>query len=149
MKKLILAAALMSAFGAAQALEVGVFGGLDLNDRAHDVGVSVGQKFGAFSVTASAERLQQEKVTVQDRYTLLAGYDLLSAGPLTLTGKVGVARLENKAEVSGYSGVVGVGATFALNKTFALTADYRYLEPQQRVVDSRGGNVTVGVKASF
>jgi len=150
MKKLVLLATLMAAFGVASAVEVGVNGSIDnysKNDRT-GYGLTVGQHFGKFSVTAEADREAKRDL---NKYSAVAGYDVLTLGSATLTAKAGLGYLD-KTGVKGnehYVALVGAGVSVPVTKSLALTVDYRYQDGDRKVKLYDGNTVAVGAKFSF
>jgi len=96
MKKLVLLATLMAAFGVASAVEVGVNGSIDnYSDKDRSgAGLTVGQHFGKFSITTEADREIKRNL---DKFSGIAGYDVVTLGTATLTGKAGVTYLYDKS----------------------------------------------------
>jgi opacity protein-like surface antigen len=148
MKKIVLLAALLSAFGIAQAVEVGVTAGRDYaKPHSNDYGLTVGQQFGNYSVTVGYDDVTRSSFK-ENRYSLVGGYDVYKFSGNTLTAKVGAAYI-NDGTTSGYAGTIGAGLTVPVTKNVALTADYRYQEAQKRISKTEGGNISAGVKVSF
>lgn len=149
MKKLLLVTALLSVFGAAQALDLGITAGRDYAvPHSNDYGITVGQQLGKFSVTGEVESVKHVGLK-EVRYDLLAGYDLYSFKGNTLTAKVGGAYVRVEGVKSGYAGSAGLGLTVPVAKNVALTADYRYQQTQKRIDTFTGNSVTAGIKISF
>jgi hypothetical protein len=149
MKKIVLLAALLSVFGAAQALELGVTGGRDYAvPHSNDYGITIGQQMGKFNLTGEVESLKHVGLK-EVRYDLIGGYDLYSFKGNTLTAKVGGAYIKDEGVQAGYAGLVGAGLTVPVAKNVALTADYRYQQAQKRIDTYTGNSVTAGIKISF
>lgn len=149
MKKLAIAAIVLSLAGTASALELGVNGSYDYagTDRA-GAGVTLGQKFGKLGITAGFDR--STKGVDQNRYSLVASYDVAKIGQGTVAVKGGAAYLDNTAGVQdGYAALVGVGYSYPFTKTLAGTIDVRRQYGQDRVQQFDGNQVAVGVKVSF
>jgi opacity protein-like surface antigen len=147
MKKVILITALLTSIGV-QAVELGINGSRDTaNTDRTGVGITVGQKFGSFGVTAGFD--QYKDGTDLNKYSLVGSYDVTNVGPVTLAAKAGVAYLDQKGAADGYAALVGAGASYPLTKQLALTADYRYQAGQSRVSNLNGSTVYAGVKYSF
>jgi predicted porin len=150
MKKLAIASMLALAAFSASAVEVGVNGSYDFGsptDRP-GAGITVGEKFGKFGVTAGFDRYT--KTTDQDKYSLVGSYDVATISKTTIAVKAGAAYISNTGKVAdGYAALVGVGASYPLSKTVALTADYRYQAGQSRVNTFDGSTVLFGGKYSF
>jgi hypothetical protein len=149
MKKFAIATMIALAATAASALEVGVTTARDYagNNR-NATGVTVGEKFGAVTVTAGFDRATLS-ANDQDRYSLVAGYNVAKLGPLTVAVKGGAAYLNNQTGQDGYAALVGVGASLPINKKVALTVDATRQYGQDRVNSFDGNRVTAGVKYSF
>ena len=147
MKKLVLVAALMAAFSA-QAVEVGVNASTDSanNDRT-GYGVTLGQKFGGFGVTAGFDRYT--KGTDLDKYSLVGSYDVTRVGTATVAVKAGAVYLNQKTGNDGYAALAGAGVTLPVTKQLAATVDYRYQAGQSSVRSLDGSTVSAGLKYSF
>ena len=149
MKKLLLVATLLAAFGSAQAIELGVTGGRDYAmPHSNDYGLTVGQQLGKFNVTGEVESVKRIGLK-EVRYDLIGGYDLYSFKGNTLTAKVGGAYIKDEGVKAGYAGLVGAGLTIPVTKNVALTADYRYQQTQKRIDTYTGNSVAAGIKVSF
>jgi len=147
MKKIILVAALMAAVSA-QAVELGINASRDTaNSDRTGYGITVGQKFGSYGVTAGFD--QYKDGTDLNKYSLVGSYDVTKVGPVTLAAKAGVAYLDQKGATDGYAALVGAGASYPLTKELALTADYRYQAGQSRVSNLNGSTIAAGLKYSF
>ena len=153
MKKIALATLLaMTAIATtAQAVEVGVVGGTDFVDGRNDrgtFGLTVGQHFGAFSVTGEADR---EIKSNTNKYSLVGGYDVAKFGTATFTAKAGVAYLDNAAvnNSNRYVGLVGAGVTIPVTTKVSATVDYRYQDGSDTAKKFNGNTVLVGAKYSF
>jgi hypothetical protein len=149
MKKFAIATMIALAATAASALEVGVttardYAGTDRNAT----GVTVGEKFGAVTLTAGFDRATLG-ANDQDRYSLVAGYNVAKLGPVSVAVKGGAAYLNNQTGQDGYAALVGVGASLPINKNMALTVDATRQYGQDRVNSFDGNRVTAGVKYSF
>jgi hypothetical protein len=149
MKKFAIATMIALAATAASALEVGVttardYAGTDRNAT----GVTVGEKFGAVTVTAGFDRTTLG-ANDQDRYNLVAGYNVAKLGPVTVAVKGGAAYLNNQTGQDGYAALIGVGASLPVSKKVALTVDATRQYGQDRVNSFDGNRVTAGVKYSF
>jgi opacity protein-like surface antigen len=153
MKKIAIASLLAFMAATAGAVEVGVVGGSDIltgNHTRNTYGLTVGQHFGDFSVTAEA--LREDKYDT-DKFSLVAGYDVTKLGTATLTAKAGVTYLDQAAIVDHndrYVGLVGAGLTVPVTKQVGLTVDYRYQFKTDDANQKYSGNtVLVGAKYSF
>ena len=149
MKKFAIATMIALAATAASALEVGVTTARDYagNNR-NATGVTVGEKFGAVTLTAGFDRATLG-TNDQDRYSLVAGYNVAKLGPVTVAVKGGAAYLNNQTGQDGYAALVGVGATLPVTKQVSLTVDATRQYGQDRVNSFDGNRVTAGVKYSF
>jgi opacity protein-like surface antigen len=150
MKKIAIASLLALAAVSASAVEVGVNGSYDFggaNDRP-GAGITVGQKFDKFGVTAGFDRYT--KGTDQNKWSLVGSYDVATIGKTTVAVKAGAMYIDNTGRVAdGYAALVGAGVSYPLSKTVALTADYRYQAGQSRVNTFDGSTVLFGAKYSF
>jgi opacity protein-like surface antigen len=154
MKKIALATLLAVAAIAtsAQAVEVGVVGGTDfLNGGPNHgtAGVTIGQHFGDFSVTA--EGLREIKGNT-DKYNLLAGYDFAKVGSATLTAKLGAGYVDNSTITdhgNRFVGLVGAGVSIPVTKAVSATVDYRYQATKDAADKFQGNTVLVGARYSF
>lgn len=147
MKKLVLVAAFMTAFSA-QAIEVGVNGGIDTaNTDRTGYGVTIGQKFNKLGVTAGFDRYTNGNAI--DKYTLMGSYDVTKVGTATVAVKAGGVYLNQKTGNDGYAALVGAGVSIPVTKQLAATVDYRYQVGQSRVSSLNGSTVAAGFKYSF
>lgn len=147
MKKLAIMAALAVATISASALEVGVRGTHNVDAVGDSVGVTVGQKFGAFGVEGAFDR-STRGVSNVNKYSLVGGYDMVKVAGITVTPKAGVSFIDASG-VNGYAASVGVGASLPLTKKVSLVADYAYQRGQERVRAFNGNLVSAGVKVAF
>jgi len=155
MKKLVIAAALMGAVGAASAVEVGLAGGSDLTGvnlgtGRLSVGVPVtvpllGRVTGAFEYSYAAD--QDNKA--YDQYALTLTKDVVKVGPVTVAARGGVAHLDQVTAPSGTAFLVGAAAGFNVTKAVRLeaTVDQRY--GLNGVAGADSTIVMAGVKFSF
>jgi len=149
MKKFAIATMIALVATTASALEVGIttardYAGTDRNAT----GVTVGEKFGAVTLTAGFDRSIQG-ANDQDRFSLVAGYNVAKLGPVSVAVKGGAAYLNNQTGQDGYAALIGVGASLPINKNMALTVDATRQHGQDRVNSFDGNRVTAGVKYSF
>lgn len=155
MKKIIaiwavVVAGMLLAVSSAMAVEVGVNGSYDFGSPTErpGAGITVGQKFGKFGVTAGFDRYT--KTTDQDKYSLVGSYDVATIAKTTIAVKAGAAYISNTGNVAdGYAALVGVGASYPITKAVSLTADYRYQAGQSRINQFDGSTVALGAKYSF
>jgi opacity protein-like surface antigen len=150
MKKIAIAALMALAAATAGAVELGVNGSADsYNGHTRDgFGLTVGEHFGAFSVTAGADRYIKNNM---DKFSLVGGYDVTKLGTATLTAKAGVGFLD-KQGINGsdrYVGLVGAGLTVPVTKQVGLTVDYRYQYGNDAAKPYNGNTVAVGAKYAF
>jgi hypothetical protein len=149
MKKFAIATVIALAATAASALEVGVTTARDYaGTNRNATGVTVGEKFGAVTLTAGFDRATLG-ANDQDRYSLVAGYNVAKLGPVTVAVKGGAAYLNNQTGQDGYAALVGVGASVPVTKQISLTVDATRQYGQDRVTSFDGNRVTAGVKYSF
>ena len=150
MRKLASVAILALASIAASAAEVGVTA-VDLttpNQGRYGYGITIGDKFGDYTLTAGAARFYRE-TNDQNRFSLVASKDVVTFGPVALSGRLGAAYLANNTGESGTALTVGAGASVpvAKNVTAGLSIDRQY--GQSRVNSYDGNIVTAGVKVGF
>ena len=149
MKKFAIATALVLAATAASALEMGVTAARDYaGDNRNAAGVTVGEKFGAVTVTAGFDRATTG-TNDQDRYSVVAGVDVAKLGPVTVAVKGGAAYLNNQSGADGYAALIGVGADLPVTKQVSLTLDATRQYGQDRVQSFDGNRVTAGLKYRF
>lgn len=150
MKKFAIASLLAIASISASAVEVGVTAvdATTPNPDRYGYGVTVGQNFGVYNVTAGVTRFVRE-ANDQTRVSLVGSREVYKAGPVSLTGRVGVAYLNNQTGSDGSALTVGVGASVpvAKNVTAGLSVDRQY--GQSRVDQFNGNAITAAVKYSF
>jgi outer membrane autotransporter protein len=145
-KKFITAVTLALAVSTASAWEVGVVsGGVTGSNDGGLAGVTVGDKFDRFGITAGFSQAWLSRGD-QNRWTLVGSYDVYQSPEFTLAGKVGYAYL-NQTGLSGSAGLVGVGVEVPLTKQFSLTVDYAYQFASQNVDNT--SVITGGVKFKF
>jgi opacity protein-like surface antigen len=150
MKKFAIATLMAIAAITASAVEVGVtaVNATTPNPNRYGYGVTVGENFGAYNVTAGVSRFIRE-TNDQTRVTLVGSRDLYKVGPVSLSGRVGLAYLNNQTGEDGTALTVGVGAAVpvAKNVTAGLSVDRQY--GQNRVSSFDGNVITAGVKVGF
>ena len=139
----------LAAFGA-QAFEVGVTAGRDFAGKdSNIVGAYVGQQFGKFDVSVGVDRFGP-KTDKADLYSANVGYNVLNVGTAKVVASVGVGELSPKVGKNGTALLAGAGLEVPFTKNLALTADYRFVDTRDTDVKAyRGGDVIVGLKASF
>ena len=149
MKKLILATMLAAVMGTASAVEVGVNAGFNTSGvGAASYGVTVGQSFGKFGLTAEYDRDLKSK-GIDNRFSAIASYDLFNVGNITVTPKLGVSYLNPETVTSGYAALGGVGVSLPLSKHVFVTGDYRYQYGQDSVKSLNGHQLFAGLKVKF
>lgn len=150
MKKFAIASLLAIAAISASAVEVGVTGvnATTPNPNRYGYGVTVGENFGVYNLTAGVSRFVRE-ADDQTRVSLVASRDVAKLGPVALSGRVGYAYVNNTTAADGSALTVGVGASYPVTKTVTagVSVDRQY---GQARIDSFNGNiVTAGVKVGF
>ena len=150
MKKFALASLLALAAVSASAVEVGVTA-VDQttpNPNRYGYGVTVGENFGAYNVTAGISRFNRE-ANDQTRISLVGSREVYKAGPVSLTGRLGYAYLNNQTGEDGSALTVGVGASAPITKqvSVGLSVDRQY--GQNRVSSFDGNVITAGLKYRF
>jgi outer membrane autotransporter protein len=153
MKKIILATALVLAATAASAFELGVTltrGDTTGDDRDY-AGITLGQSFDKFNVTAGVERSTDGAQGNQNRWSLVGGYDIAKIGLVTITPKIGYAYLDNQTSGvdNGSAGTIGVGLSVPVAKKITLGLDYAYQKGENRVSQFDGNRVTASVRYPF
>ena len=148
MKKLVIMAALAVAAVSASALDFGVRGTHNPASVADSVGVTVGQKLGAFGVEGAFDRSTRGTVNV-NKFSLVGSYNLVKVAGITIAPKLGVSYIDPSVGAEGYAASVGVGASYPLSKKVSLVADYSYQRGQSRVSAFNGNQVSAGVKFAF
>jgi opacity protein-like surface antigen len=156
MKKIAIATLLAVVAATASAVEIGVIGGESFHSNLHSnntVGLTVGEKFGAFGVTAEADHNFSKKVAINaDRYSLIGSYDVAKLGRAQVAVKAGVDYLSQRSGSTlpaGYGLVAGAGVSLPVTKKVSATVDYRYDAGQARVKSENGSQVLVGIKYAF
>jgi hypothetical protein len=150
MKKIAIASLIALAATAASALEIGTTvtrdqsGATDRNGG----GVTVGQTFGANTVTAGFER-QTAGRNDQDRYSLVVGREVVRIKTASVAVKGGVAYLNNQTGQDGYAMTVGAGVSVPLTKQVSLGLDVARQYGQERVQAFDGTRVTAGLNFRF
>lgn len=149
MKKIAFATVLALAAASASALEIGVTATRDYSsDARNGGGVTLGQSYGKLNVTAGYDRFTKGS-NDQNRFSLVGGYDIAKLGQVTFTPKLGVAYLDNQTSSNGYAMTVGLGASVPVTQKVSVGLDYAYQRGQDRVRDSNGNTIAVGVKYAF
>lgn len=148
MKKVLIAAALVGSFTAAQAAEVGVYTGRNYDTGQNVVGITapLTKAFGA-NITVGADRTISGPDV--NRFNATAGYTVGKIAGVSITPKAGVAYVARDGAQDGLVGLYGVGAALPINKQVALFADYAYQKGQSKVGDLDGSIVTFGLNFKF
>ena len=150
MKKFAIASILAVAAISASAVEVGITAVEQTtpNPNRYGYGVTVGENFGAYNVTAGVSRFYRE-ANDQTRVTLVGSRNVYSVGPVSLSARAGVAYLNNQIGEDGSALLVGVGAQAPVAKNVAATLSVDRQYGQDRVNSFNGNVVTAGLKYSF
>jgi outer membrane autotransporter protein len=150
MKKIAIASLIALAATAASALEIGTTVTRDYSgstDR-NGGGVTVGQTFGANTVTAGFER-QTVGRNDQDRFSLTVGREVVRIKNASVAVKGGVAHLNNQTGQDGYAMTVGAGVSVPLTKQVSFGLDVARQYGQERVQAFDGTRVTAGLNYRF
>jgi opacity protein-like surface antigen len=150
MKKFAIATLLAVAAISASAVEVGVTAvdATTPNPNRYGYGVTVGENFGAYNVTAGVSRFIREG-NDQTRVTLVGSREVYKVGPVGLSARAGVAYLNNQTGEDGSALLVGVGAQVPVAKNVAATLSVDRQYGQNRVSSFDGNAITAGVKVGF
>lgn len=148
MKKIVLASLIALSATAASALEVGVSGARDFGSDRNAAGVTVGEKFGPFGVTAGFDR-STTGPNSQNRWSLVGSYPVYKYGPVAFSVKAGAAYLDNSLVDDGGAALVGLGAEMPVFGKIKATVDFTHQHGQARVNQFNGNRLTTGLKYSF
>ena len=150
MKKFAIASILAVATITASAIEVGVtaVNQTTPNPERYGYGVTVGETFGAYNVTAGVSRFYRE-ANDQTRVTLVGSREVAKVGPVALSGRVGLAYLNNQTGEDGTALTVGAGAQVPVSSKVAATLSVDRQYGQNRVSSFNGNVITAGLKYSF
>ena len=150
MKKIAIASLIALAATAASALEIGTTVTRDYSGAADRTGggITIGQTFGANTVTAGFERVT-EGSNDQDRFSLVVGREVARIKTASVAVKGGVAHLNNQTGQDGYAMTVGVGVSVPLTKQVSLGLDVARQYGQERVQSFDGTRVTAGLNYRF
>jgi opacity protein-like surface antigen len=149
MKKFAIASLLAVAALSASAVEVGVTAvdaTRDTNRQGY--GITVGENFGAYNVTAGVSRFIRES-NDQTRVSLVGSREVYKVGSVGLSARAGVAYLNNQTGEDGSAVLVGVGAQMPITTKVAATLSVDRQYGQDRVNSYDGNIVTAGLKYSF
>lgn len=150
MKKLAIIAALIAVTGVASATDLGVRGGRNFGSDTNSVGITLGQKFGAFGALGAELAFDRGTSPVSgNRYSLIGSYDVVKYHGVTFTVKAGAAIVEPSDSDNGYAAIAGLGVSYPVYKNVSLVADYSYQSGQDRVRQFNGNTLTAGIKYSF
>jgi opacity protein-like surface antigen len=150
MKKMLVAALAVVALSAS-AVEVGVTSSEGLQGgHSFGQGLTVGEKFGAYGLTAGWTRFTRPDVGAdQTRTSLVLDRQFATLGQVGVTGRVGVAHLDNQNAQDGNALTVGVGASYPLTKKVSLSVALDKQYGHNRVDQFDGNIVTAGIKVGF
>jgi hypothetical protein len=150
MKKIAIASLIALVAVSASALEVSTTvtrdysGATDRNGN----GITLGQKYGANTVTAGIERFIAG-TNDQDRFSLVVGREVARIKNASIAIKGGAAYLNNQTGQDGYAMTVGAGVSVPLTKQVALGFDVARQYGQDRVQSFDGTRVTAGLNFRF
>ena len=150
MKKIAIASLIALAATAASALEIGTTVTRDYSgaENRNGGGITIGQTYGATSVTAGFERFQKGS-NDQDRFSLVVGREVTRIKTASVAVKGGVAYLNNQTGQDGYAMTVGAGVSVPLTKQVSFGLDVARQYGQDRVNSSDGNTVTAGLNYRF
>jgi len=148
MKKLLATALTTLSIGTASAVEVGVGYARDISNDVNGVGISVGESWNKFSLTASAERFDVVGGN-QDQVSLVAGYQVLKVMGVAVEAQFGASYITSDVAKDGLTSVVGLGTSVPLTKSISITNDIRRNIGTGDMKVHNGTTVGVGVKYSF
>jgi opacity protein-like surface antigen len=148
MKKITIASILAVAAISASAVEVGVTSSEQTTSNRYGYGVTVGENFGAFNVTAGVSRFYRES-NDQTRTSLVGSREVAKLGPVAFNGRVGYAFLNNQTGSDGSALTIGAGASVPVTGKIAATLSVDRQYGQDRVKSFDGNIVTAGLKYSF
>ena len=125
-----------------------------------EYGVTIGEKFGKYNVTAGLARSTGgspvTKITsgtqpdhTQTKLSLVGGYDIGAIGPVTFTAKVGGAYLDNTHEKDGFATTLGAGVSVPLTQKVGFGIDYARQWGQQAVSQYNGNRLNASLKYTF
>jgi hypothetical protein len=147
--KIAIAGALLSLTTVCTAVEVGIVGAYDygLTTDRSGVGVTVGEKFGRYGVTAGVERYTEN--VNQVKYSLVNSYDLVKVLGSVVSVRGGAVYMDNSRGADGFAWVAGFGAAYPVTKELSLTYEFRHQIGQDRVKHFDGNTSLLGVKYAF
>jgi hypothetical protein len=149
MNKIVIALALSCVALSASAVEVGVTAGRSYAGTDRDsAGITVGQRFGAYGVTAGFDRATSG-TNDRDTYSVVGSYDVVKFGPATVAAKAGALYMNNQTTADGYALVYGAGVSVPVAKQVSVGLDVTRQLGQSRVSAQDGNKVAVNVKYGF
>jgi opacity protein-like surface antigen len=154
MKKFALATLLAVMAATAGAVEVGIIGGETFQSNSHTnnpAGVTVGESFGKFGVTAEIDHnFKKKNSTESNNFDLVGSYEVVKLGSASVGIKAGVGYVDSRnGQPNGYEGLVGAGVTIPVTQKISATADYRYAKAQDRISSQTGNQALIGIKYAF
>lgn len=148
MKKALIGLALATTISTASAVDVGVGYSRDLNNDANGYGITVGQTWNKFSLTAGADRFDTVGGN-HDQVSLVAGYQVLKVMGVALEAQFGAVYIQADGAKDGLTSVVGLGATLPLTKTLAVVGDVRRTVGLDTMKVHNGTTAGLGLRYSF
>ena len=148
MKKTLIALSTVLAMSSASALDLGVGYTRNVSNDVNGYGLSLGQSWNRFSLTASANRFDITGGD-HDEVSLIAGYQLVKAMNLSVEGQLGATYVTSDRAKDGLVSVVGVGASMPLTKTVAITTNLRRNIGIDTMKVHNGTTAGLGVRYSF
>ena len=124
MKKMFTMALLTLSLGTASAVELGAGYSRDITNDVNGYGISLGQSWNKFSLTASAEQFDVRGGT-QDQLSVVAGYQVFKVMGVAVEAQAGAIYITSDAAKDGLTSVVGLGTSVPLTKHISLTSDVR------------------------
>jgi predicted porin len=154
MKKIAIASILALAAISASAVEVGIIGGETFQSNSHTsnpAGITVGESFGKFGVTAEIDHNFKKKNSIEaNNFNLIGSYEVAKLGATSIGLKAGVGYVDSRnGQPNGYEGLIGAGVTIPVTTKISATADYRYAKAQDRISSQSGNQALIGVKYAF
>jgi len=148
MKKTLIGLALLSTIGSASALDFGVGYSRDISNDVNGVGISVGESWKNFSLTASAERFDVAGGN-HDQVSLIGGYQLIKVAGVAIEGQFGASYITSDVAKDGLIGVVGLGASMPLYRNISVTSNVRRNIGSGDMKVHDGTTAGLGLKYSF
>jgi len=149
MKQVLLSTLLVGLMASAQAYDLGVLGGSDIQE-----GKGVYTNLGATAVAhegkfSTAVEMDREFKRNTNKYSLLAGYDFAKIGTVTFTAKAGAAYVKPDHGTDGYAALASIGASMPVFDKVTATVDLRHQFGQDRIESVNGNTILVGARYSF